>query len=79
MGDVRYIDNGDTILTDQGRNEDCVEHLERLLEKARNGEIVGVAEAVQYADGSTGHGVGGFIHNQRIVGALMTRVVKLSQ
>jgi hypothetical protein len=78
MGEVRYF-HDETILTDKGVNDDCVGYLEGLLDKARNGEVVGVAVAIQFADGSTASTASGFIFNQRVVGALMTQVVKLSQ
>lgn len=77
MGEVRYFQD-ESILSDKGVNDDCVEYLEHLISKARDGEIVGVAVAIQFADGSTGSTTSGFIFNQRIVGALMTQVVKLS-
>lgn len=77
MGSVHHID-GDEIVPQSGGNQECIECLERVLEKARNGEIVGVAMAAQYADGSTSGPAGGFLYNSRIVGELMIRVTKLS-
>lgn len=77
MGSVHHI-GGDEILPASGVNQDCIECLERILEKARQGEIVGVAMAVQYADGSTSGPCSGFLFNSRVVGELMIRVTKLS-
>lgn len=77
MGSVHHID-GDEIVTQEGVNHECVACLERALEKARDGEIVGVAMALQYADGSTSGPMGGFIYNSRIIGELMLRVMRLS-
>lgn len=73
MGAVHHIDV-DAVTNEVGINEQCIECLEVMLEKARNGEIVGVVAAVQHADGSTSGPVGGFIHNSRIVGELFMRM-----
>ena len=77
MGSVHHID-GNEIVTAAGTNQDCIECLERILEKARNGEIVGVAMACQYADGSTSGPRAGFLYNARIVGEMMIAVTRLS-
>lgn len=77
MGEVRYFEGGEPILED-GKNPECVEYLEQMLEKARSGEIVGVAIAMQYADGASSSGRAGFLFNQRVIGALMQQVVRLS-
>lgn len=76
MGEVVYT-SGDTVVTERGQNDECVECLEGLLAKARNGEITGVCVAVQYADRSTGDAVGGFIWNTALIGCLMRVVHKL--
>ncbi|NSY17256.1 hypothetical protein [Neorhizobium sp. AL 9.2.2] len=73
MGAVIYTD-GNTMLSDQGTNEDTVEFLERLLQKAKDGEIVGVCAAVQYADRSTGDGNAGFFWNAPMIGGL-TKII----
>lgn len=69
MGEVVYKDGG-RILSERSQNEDCVTCLEGLLQKARDGEVCGVAVAVQYSDRSNGETVGGFIWNRPMVGSL---------
>lgn len=69
MGDVVYT-NGDQVLTERGENKDCVAYLERLLQKAKDGEICGVAVAIQYTDRSNGEATAGFLWNRNVVGSL---------
>lgn len=78
MGDVRYFLDATPIVNTSGINEDCVEQLEHILEKARNGEIVGIAGAVQYADGSTSGHRSGFLRIQAIVGALFCQMTSIA-
>lgn len=47
-----------------------IEHLELLLEKAKTGEIVGIAYAVNNADRSVGWNWCGSLRNVTIIGAL---------
>ena len=70
---------GEHLLDTSGKNPDCVEQLERLLQKARDGEVVGIAGAVQFKDGSTSTHRSGFIYNQRIIGALFQMATNISQ
>lgn len=77
MGVVQHIDGG-VVTSETGINEGCIECLEMLLEKAKNGEIVGIAAAVQHADGSTSAPGGGFVFNRRIVGELFILMQKLA-
>lgn len=69
MGEVVFT-NGDRILTERSQNEDCVSCLEGLLQKAKDGEICGVAVAIQYTDRSNGESVAGFLWNRSVVGSL---------
>ena len=78
MGEVSYIEGG-VILTERNQNDKCVELLESLLQKAKDGEVIGINVAIQYADGSNGSTGAGFIYNNRQMGALMTEVFKLAQ
>lgn len=78
MGEVRYIAD-EKMLSDAGVNEECIDMFEGLLRKARDGEVIGAAIALQFADGSTSSACCGFLFNQRVVGALMAHVVRLSQ
>lgn len=77
MGSVHHI-SGDEMLENTGTNAECIACLERTLEKARNGEVVGVVISAQCADGSTIGPSGGFIYNARIIGDLMIHVARLS-
>lgn len=69
MGEVVYT-TGDRILTERGQNEDCVESLEGLLQKAKDGEICGVAVAIQYTDRSNSEMTAGFLWNRSVIGSL---------
>ena len=69
MGEVLYTD-GERILSERGRNQDCVECLEGLLKKAKDGEICGVAVAIQYIDRSNSETVAGFLWNRSVIGSL---------
>lgn len=77
MGEVVYTD-GDVMLNERGQNDDCIETLERLLQKAKDGEIVGVAASAQYADRSVSESVGGFIWNSPCIGSLMCMVARFT-
>ena len=70
MGVIVYQD-GSEVIGETGRNDDCVECLERLLEKALHGEVVGIAAAIQFADGSTSETRAGFLRTRATVGGLM--------
>lgn len=78
MGVVIDTD-GNEVSSERGINETCVECLERLLSKAKDGEIVGVSVAIQYLDGSTSSTVGGYIYNRRIIGEMFTRMMMLGK
>jgi hypothetical protein len=69
MGVVLYTDGG-RILTERGQNEDCIECLERLLQKTKDGEICGVAIAIQYTDRSNAETTAGFLWNRSVIGSL---------
>lgn len=51
-------------------NEHCVETLEKYLEKARFGEIVGIVIAAQFEDKMSGWDAAGLTYTHSIVGAL---------
>ncbi len=71
--------NGLSIIGERGANEDAISCIEKLLQKAKDGEIVGIAAAVQFADGSVSSPCGGFSRDTSMVGALMHHVVRLSR
>lgn len=77
MADVVYL-NGEEVLSDLNRNEGCVDALERMLQKAKDGEIIGFAAALQYRDGSNSGTQCGFVYDNRLVGCLMGLVTKIS-
>lgn len=76
MAKVVYT-NGDEIIGDRGHNENCVKSLENLLQKAKDGEIVGFSAALQYADQATGTASAGFTWNSAMIGCLMILVNRL--
>lgn len=78
MGEVLYKD-GDRILSPRGQNDDCVACLEGLLQKARDGEVCGVAVAIQYSDRSNGETVGGFVWNRPIIGSMQFLMKRLME
>lgn len=77
MGAVICTD-GDVMLNERNQNEDCIETLELLLQKAKDGEIVGIAASAQYADRSVAESVGGFIWNRPCIGSLMCLVARFT-
>ena len=78
MGEVVYKD-GNRILSESGQNQDCVACLEGLLQKAKDGEICGVAVAIQYSDRSSGETVAGFVWHRCVVGSLTFLIKRLTQ
>lgn len=78
MGTIHHID-GDEIADTSGVNEFCLEGARTLLEKAVNGEVVGFNISMQHADGATSGYTCGFVYNSRIVGELMTHIIRLSK
>lgn len=76
MGEVVYTGGGQ-VLADRGHNEDCVECLEMLLAKAKDGEICGVAVAIQYTDRSNSEATGGFLWNRSVIGSLYCLIQRL--
>lgn len=60
-------------------NEYCVAVCEDLLERARSGDIVGIAYAVQHSDGGVADRMSGFLQHQPIVGRLFLMAHSLSQ
>lgn len=77
MGIVVHTD-GDVMLNERNQNEGCIETLELLLKKAKDGEIVGIAASAQYADRSVAESVGGFIWNRPCIGSLMCLVARFT-
>ena len=71
--------SGSSVINERGVNDNCVEQLERLLQKARDGEIVGVASAIQYADGSTSWCKAGFLWTNSVIGSLTILVHRLME
>lgn len=59
-------------------NPDCVAELERLLEMARSGEIVGFHGAIAYYDAAAGRSWGGIFTYQSL-GALAVMSAQLSK
>lgn len=51
-------------------NEACIDTLRELLEMAESGEIVGLAGAIMYGDGSSAYRISGTVDQYRIIGAL---------
>jgi hypothetical protein len=77
MGELVHID-GETIASSSGENEECILRLEELLDKAKNGEVVGIVCAVQYADGAHGCAEGGFVYDVRMAGELFCAATRLA-
>jgi hypothetical protein len=59
-------------------NEELVKLLENLLARAKTGEVVGIAAAVQLDDGGATSPYAGALREGIIVGRLMRHVVRLS-
>jgi len=71
MGEAVLLSSGDVIKNERGTNDECIAELKRLLVKAEAGEIIGFVASLQYADGATGKGGGGFVYHDRIAGNLL--------
>lgn len=56
----------------------CVEHIKALLTKAESGEIICIASAVVYADGSTGNGWSKHDEYAKLLGAVARLQTKLA-
>lgn len=50
--------------------EPCVSALEDMLERARAGEVIGVAMAVMHSDRSSSFTFGGYLDSYGVIGAL---------
>jgi hypothetical protein len=50
------MNNSNLVEVKKTPNETLIEYLESMLETAKTGEIVGMAMAIRYQDGSTGNG-----------------------
>ena len=61
---------GGPILDNREPSEALIAHLEDLLERARSGEIMGMAAATLYRDRTTAYSVVGAIEGFSMVGAL---------
>jgi hypothetical protein len=76
MGEIKYFTD-ETVIGERGHNEPLVEFLEKSLERAKNGEIVGMAGAVQYVDGAAGNFSTGFIRTQIMAGAMTCAIIHM--
>ncbi len=65
---VEALDGG-PVMEAFDKHEGLIEELERMLEQARSGEIVGLAGAVMHRDQATGVRVVG-LSNRALLGAL---------
>lgn len=61
---------GDEVRSERGTNKDALASLASVMKMAKSGEVVGVAIAIQFADGSSGTNIGGFLRHYPVVGAL---------
>lgn len=67
-GNVKSLFGGPVPASDP--NEECVKTLERWLDMARSGEIVGVAMAGLCPDGCGRYVIGGYVGGYSMLGAL---------
>lgn len=51
-------------------NETCVEMLEDILERAKAGQVIGVALGLTHYDGTSAYAIGGMVGCHSLIGAL---------
>lgn len=78
MGEVRTI-YGTTLISESGYNESVVASLESILQKARDGEIVGFSGILNYKDGSLSTTCSGAAATYTSLGAATGLVHRLAQ
>lgn len=77
MGEVHTL-NGTELIGPEGYNRKVVAGLERLLQKARDGEIVGYSAILNYGDGSVSTTCQGASATYASVGAATCLVHRLT-
>lgn len=77
MGEVHAI-NGTELIGPDGYNRKVVAGLERLLKKARDGEVVGYSVVLSYKDGSASISCQGAAATYSSVGAATCLVHRLT-
>lgn len=75
--EVVYFSNKDVMKDASNQNAACVAALEELLQKAKDGEVVGIAYAVQYQDRSAGNAAAGFLFDTQIIGCLTRQIHRI--
>ena len=51
-------------------NEPCVELLEDMLERAKSGQVIGVAMGILYYDKMSAYAIGGMVGGHSLIGTL---------
>lgn len=69
--------NGEPAYTKEPE-ENCVQVIEELLERARSGEVVGIVGAVQYYDDTSTYQLGGRCGSFALLGALQVALFLLT-
>lgn len=77
-GEVVNISDGVVVIDRDGVNPFTIETAEAILAKATAGEIVGIAAAYTFADGSVGTIIGGQARTLGIIGALTQMATRMS-
>ena len=71
MADKVIALHGGPVASDRAAHPDVVAHLEDLLERARSGEVIGVATVYMYRDSSIGYTACGSTIKSMMIGGLM--------
>lgn len=78
-GEVVNLQDGSVILDNRGVNAGAIALADWLYRAAKSGEVVGIAVAYVYADGSTGRAINGNAGTAGTIGQLVTMATKLAQ
>jgi len=76
MSNVTSLNGGPT--REQKPDPECVEAVERLLERAKSGDVIGVAFVVGHYDGDNGAGWAGSVGGWGMIGALQCLIAKFT-
>lgn len=79
MTDVVPLFEGQAHTSQREPNALCISALERALEKARSGEIIGVGLVELYHDTSSNYALGGRVGSYTMLGAATMMVGRLTE
>ena len=76
MSNVTSLNGGPT--GEKKPEPECVKEIQLLLDRARSGDVIGVAYVTANFDSSQGAGWGGYVGSWSMIGALQCLVAKFT-